>query len=709
MRRRRRSTDPYLMAMNSGLPPAIRLWMLRALVPLGGSRRFVTRHGWDNDDIAKALGLDVEDHFDEDERPHQNSLTALLRDTHANAETDPPTTWKDGGIQIELINNTNTLGDRFGYGVVEKDILMFCVLLHNLMELRAVTDYLGQLTTRDVIRVLAILLDHSEADVAEALSAGSPLMTSGLVSLTPRVSADLENRLELVSDRFCRRMLLETNDAMQLIRDLVSPGQAPTLSLADYSHVEKDIPLMNAYLKACLASRKKGVNIFIYGPPGTGKSELSRVMASALGCDLFEISVEDEDGDPIKGEQRLSAFRVAQSLLSNHRCLLVFDEAEDVFQDGGPFARSTAQVRKAWLNRMLEHSALPTIWLSNSNSGMDPAFMRRFDMCFRLGIPPESKRREILTRAAGDYLDASQLAAVARSEYLAPAVVCRSVSVLNDIGDAVAPADQASSLLHLINNTLESQGLERVTGSSSVLPDYYDPQFINADVDLSRVAKIMQAEGSGQSGARFCLYGPPGTGKTAFGHWLATQLGKPLIVRRASDLLNKYIGGTEQRLAQAFQSATSDNAILMLDEVDSFLQDRRNADRSWELTMVNELLTQMEAFRGIFIASTNLMEGLDQAAMRRFDFKVKLDYLTPDQGWQLLGQLCRSLGLPEPEDALRVEFGALRALTPGDFAVVARRQRFCPAPSAGDVIKELRDEVGLKENGQFMKRPIGFM
>ncbi len=707
--RKRRRTYPDPRGMDNGLPQIIRLWMLRALVPLGGSRRFVTRHGWDNDDIALTLGLDVQDHFDEDERPTQNALTALLRATHMDAEANAPMSWKDGGIQAELISNASTLGDRFGYGPAEKDILMFCVLLHSLMELRSVTDYLGKLTTQDVIRTLAILLGHSEADVAKALSAGSPLMTSGLVTLTPRFSADLESRLELVSERFCRRMLLETKDAMHLIRDLVSPGLAPTLNLADYSHVEKDIPLMHSYLKSCLSTRKKGVNIFIYGPPGTGKSELSRVMARSLGCDLFEISVEDEDGDPIQGEQRLRAYRVGQSLLANHRCLLVFDEAEDVFQDGGLFARSTAQARKAWLNRMLELSALPTIWLSNSNNGMDPAFMRRFDMCFRLGIPPEAKRREILTRAAGDYLDASQLAAVARSEHLAPAVVSRSVSVLNDIRDSVAPDEQASNLLHLINNTLESQGLERVTSNSTVLPGYYDPLFMNADVDLANVVAVMQTMEPQQMSARFCLYGPPGTGKTAFGHWLAAQLGKPLIIKRASDLLNKYIGGTEQRIAAAFEGAKSDNAILMLDEVDSFLQDRRDAGRSWEVTMVNELLTQMEAFQGVFIASTNLMEGLDQAAMRRFDFKVKLDYLRPEQGWQLLERLCQELGLPSPEDKLRIVMGSLHALTPGDFAVVARRQRFCPATSADDLVRMLRDEVALKENGQFMKRAIGFM
>ena len=55
--------------------------------------------------------------------------------------------------------------------------------------------------------------------------------------------------------------------------------------------------------------------------------------------------------------------------------------------------------------------------------------------------------------------------------------------------------------------------------------------------------------------------------------------------------------------------------LLLIDEVDSFLQDRRGAQRIWEVTRVNEMLTQMEGFAGVFMASTNLMGGLDPAAL----------------------------------------------------------------------------------------------
>ncbi|MBW6608203.1 ATP-binding protein, partial [Salmonella enterica subsp. enterica serovar Weltevreden] len=87
---------------------------------------------------------------------------------------------------------------------------------------------------------------------------------------------------------------------------------------------------------------------------------------------------------------------------------------------------------------------------------------------------------------------------------------------------------------------------------------------------------------------------------------------------------------------KAFRKAQNDGAVLLIDEVDSFLQDRRGAQHNWEVSEVNEMLTQMESFSGVFVASTNLMEGLDQAALRRFDLKVKFDYLRADQAWALL-------------------------------------------------------------------------
>jgi AAA+ superfamily predicted ATPase len=226
---------------------------------------------------------------------------------------------------------------------------------------------------------------------------------------------------------------------------------------------------------------------------------------------------------------------------------------------------------------------------------------------------------------------------------------------------------------------------------------------VNAGTNLEAVADGLAQTKEG----RLCLYGPPGTGKTAFGRWLADKLGLPLHVKRASDLLSKFVGGTERNIARAFTEASDAGAVLLMDEVDSFLQDRAGAQRSWEVTEVNEMLSQMESFSGILIASTNLMDGLDQAALRRFDLKLKFDYLKPEQAWLLFERQCQSLGLGNPEIALKRELECLNVLTPGDFATVARQHRLRPAREPSTILDALKAECMIK--GGVVKASIGFV
>ena len=121
--------------------------------------------------------------------------------------------------------------------------------------------------------------------------------------------------------------------------------------------------------------------------------------------------------------------------------------------------------------------------------------------------------------------------------------------------------------------------------------------------------------------------------------------------------------------------------------------------------MVNEMLTQMESFPGIFIASTNLMSGLDQAALRRFDLKVKFDFLRPEQVWELIRRYCKQISLPAPQPELLASTMFLQRLTPGDFAAVLRQHRFNPIQSPAKLVAALEAECAVKEG---FKGSIGF-
>src|SRR3546814_14496574 len=84
-------------------------------------------------------------------------------------------------------------------------------------------------------------------------------------------------------------------------------------------------------------------------------------------------------------------------------------------------------------------------------------------------------------------------------------------------------------------------------------------------------------------------------------------------------------GEIERNLAKAFSQAQREGAVLQIDEVDAYLRDRRNAERSWEVSQTTEFLTQLESFDGIFVATTNLVGNFDAAALRRFDYKIRMD------------------------------------------------------------------------------------
>ena len=92
------------------------------------------------------------------------------------------------------------------------------------------------------------------------------------------------------------------------------------------------------------------------------------------------------------------------------------------------------------------------------------------------------------------------------------------------------------------------------------------------------------------------------------------------------------------------------------------------------------------------LSDRNLMDGLDQAALRRFDLKVKFDFLRANQAWELLSRHCKGLGLPQPKPDEQARISRLASLTPGDFAAVVRQHRFRPIASATAFVSALEAE-----------------
>jgi len=127
----------------------------------------------------------------------------------------------------------------------------------------------------------------------------------------------------------------------------------------------------------------------------------------------------------------------------------------------------------------------------------------------------------------------------------------------------------------------------------------YDLRYLNTDTPIPKLVAALQRWQRWPRGV-FCFYGPAGTGKSELARHIADAQEKPLLVKLASDLLDKYVGETEQRIAEMFSDARQREVVLVQDEADSFLHDRCSACQFWEVTQANELLAQIEAFNGIF-------------------------------------------------------------------------------------------------------------
>lgn len=122
------------------------------------------------------------------------------------------------------------------------------------------------------------------------------------------------------------------------------------------------------------------------------------------------------------------------------------------------------------------------------------------------------------------------------------------------------------------------------------------------------------------------FYGQPGTGKTMAAEIIANETGLDLYRVDLSQVVNKYIGETESRLATLLDEAERSNAILLFDEADAIFGKRaevKDATDRYANTEINFLLQRLESFDGIVLLTTNKEAGIDSAFKRRIDHAIE--------------------------------------------------------------------------------------
>jgi SpoVK/Ycf46/Vps4 family AAA+-type ATPase len=588
----------------------------------------------------------------------------------------------------------------FALDDTDTEILLLLVRYECNPELQGFADAVLE-RLRSPVDAVAALLAIERQEVRQRLSCGGRLIDGGLICLQEQELGPLEH--ELAGRSGCLRLLPTLRAVMyrtchsleQWAGALLGEPLTTPLSWDDFEHVG---PLRDLAARAIFGAIKAdaaGLNVMLHGPVGTGKTEFAKALARQAGVLIWSVGETDEEGEEPSRSERLAALKLAQRLLTKRRgAVLLLDEAEDVLatdmMNSPPFQVGNGRHSKVYLNRLLECNPVPVIWACNDVLAMDPAVLRRMTLAVEIKTPGRVARRRIWQQALKEAGLALPTEAVERlaNRHAVPAAV-----VANALRAAVLAGGGEPEVEEAIGGVSPLLGIGPAVAESD--DSDFDPALVQCDVDLSRLAERLARPGASRQWS-LCISGPTGTGKTQFVRHLAGRLGMEVMPQRASDLLSMWVGGSEKQIAGAFQAARARNALLVIDEADSLLADRREAVRSWEVTQVNEMLTWMESHPLPFVCTTNLVDRLDRASLRRFTLKLKFK---PLSGGQARLAFERFFGMPVPRQLPE-------GLTPGDFAIVRRKRDLFGVTDFSVLADWLEEEVAAKGT---RVRPIGFV
>ena len=462
------------------------------------------------------------------------------------------------------------------------------------------------------------------------------------------------------------------------------------LSWEDFSHIEQ-AETVAKILNAAIKKKEKGINILLYGEPGTGKTEFVKTLAEKLKISLYSIGENDNKWAEDDNLNRKTQLIRAQIILKKEKnSIFLIDEADDILSECRSFLfskRDYEKNTKLAINRLLENNSLPTIWILNSIWDIDKAYLRRFTYAINFTRPKKEIIEQMWLKSLrkNNISEDKNIAKEFAKKYsLSPSFIdtaTKSVKLIKgDIKD----------IEHVLDNLQQAYNNGRKTKEeANNISNDFNPLLLNTDTNLiklrDRVVSLNKLNFS------LCLYGASGTGKSAFAQYLADELHIPTIKKKCSDLMSMFVGETEKCISQAFEEAKDRGAMLIFDEADSFLRDRTTAVRNWEITQVNEMLTQMEKHTYPFVCTTNLMNKIDQASLRRFTFKIKYNYMTDEQ---------KTLCFEHFFGIKNISLNHILSLTPGDFVVVKNKAEIL------DCLNDKTELIKMLEQEQINKAPV---
>lgn len=466
------------------------------------------------------------------------------------------------------------------------------------------------------------------------------------------------------------------------------PCERPTVTMEDIAGEEEvkrqiDDQLVKPRENPELYARFKktlGSGILLYGLPGTGKTMMAKAIANELNGAFFSVKCSDILSKWV-GESEQNIKTLFATARSYPVSVIFFDEFEAI----GASREETDKTQKDIVPEILaqmqgfesyENTCI-CIAATNRPWMIDSAFLRpgRFGTHYRVDLPSKEARLQLFRMKLKELpvspeLDFDHLAEITEGyncadiadgfvEKMKQNAIDRSLDsgVESSIDETDVEAAEKA-----VKSTVSESDIEQLKRFEAGQMDKNltgfapeeKPSVTMADVaGLDNVKKaiteqIIRPHQNPELYAKFnktiasgiLLYGLPGTGKTMVAKAIANEIDAAFFSVKCSDILSKWVGGSEQNVKNLFDSARKyKTAIIFFDEFEAIGSKREDDDASTK-ALVPEILAQMQGFKTsknelLVMAATNRPWMIDSAFLRpgRFGIHIRVDL--PDEAARL--------------------------------------------------------------------------
>lgn len=517
-------------------------------------------------------------------------------------------------------------------------------------------------------RIWETMFKCTSSELVTALARDGNLFRSGVLEPSDSIGLVRVNTYWIESFVEAKGTLEE-----QLVEPLKEERNAGVMAVLDAADMQLAVSVLGGKTQGA-----KGVNLLLYGAAALDKRRTLLEMLKASKHEAWHLRFDDIP----RGARRTAAY-VAFRLMDKHPDrVLVVEKPSDILEEtSNQFLKMLfgieLEARSSKDDEIfLTSFTTPGVWLLSDTNSLSSDTVARFIFHAPLKKADRHQRKiQMEQMLASSNLGKSVRDKIVRLDGVSVLQIDSALQAAALSGSSAKGKTRDQAVLTAIQRSQKALGRD-LTEKFKTSVTEYSMALLNCSGRFGP-DQIMEALQRTRQGT-LVFYGPPGTGKTQFVEHMASQLGMPLIAKHASDLMSKYVGDNEKNIAGMFEEATNEDAMLLLDEGDSFLRDRSFARSQWEVSMVNELLQRMERFPGIFVVCTNLFSGLDAAALRRFTFKLEFNELNVEQRWNMFVNEAGLKGQVETLDPdIKTMWWERLAFMPmlaaGDFATVQRQ------------------------------------